>query len=236
MVLLAAVFLLCIARWFKNKKSVDPKSNKKDPYSLSEKGATRHSRSRRFDLDPLRTGELSLQLNDPVDALTSTSSLSKPISMEVEPPPSDLIVIHAIAEKGNPYQGYNLLQALLASNLRFGDQKIFHRYKTGENNSNYPLYSVATLNKPGTFDLAKMGGFSCDGLVFFSQLEGLTDSVRAFELMLDAAEKLVQTLGGHLADEARAVLTTNTIANMRKQASYYACLNAESVMDESACQ
>ena len=230
-VLFAAVVLLLVARWLKTKKPAGSGGVKKEQPPVLGKNATRHSRSRRFNLDPLSPGDLTLQESNEVDPLTSNSSLSnKPVAEEKAP--SDLIVVHAMAAKGRPYHGYDLLQALLANNLRFGDRKIFHRYETVANNLNHPLYSVASLNKPGTFDLPKMGSFSCDGLVFFVELKGLSDPIGALKLMLDSAEKLVATLGGHLADEARRLLTVEAVTHMREQARYYASSNAKVVVYE----
>jgi cell division protein ZipA len=226
-VLLAAVVLLPIARWLKNKKSASPKASRRQQPSVAGKGATRNSRSRRFEIQPLSSEDLSLQGSLQADALQAESSLSQPAAEA----PSDLIVIHAMAEEGKPYQGYDLLQALLANNLRFGDRKIFHCFDSASKSEN-PLYSVASINKPGTFDLPKMGNFSCDGLVFFMQLKHIADPVSALQAMLDAAEKLIASLGGHLTNERRQLLSTDAAAQMREQAAYYACENVKTAVNE----
>jgi cell division protein ZipA len=229
LVLSTAVVLLFVARWLKAKKPAGERSQRRKQPSLS-KGASRRSRSGRFDLNPIAGEDLNLQGGEQADALSSTNSLSN-AETDAKEAPSDLIVVHAMADPSKPYQGYDLLQALLANNLRFGERKIFHRHDV-DAKPDCPLYSVASLNKPGTFDLPKMGAFSCDGLIFFMELKGLKDPVGALQILLDGAEKLIATLGGHLADETRALLSTEAVARMREQAAYYACSNRASVVNE----
>lgn len=228
MVLSAAVVVLLAARWIKNRKPAGVRSDRQQP-SVAQKGATRSSRSSRFDLDPLSSDELNFNGDQQPDALTSSASLSKPTAPAEKPPA--LIVIHAIAGVDKPYQGYDLLQALLANNLRFGDRKIFHRYDALTSSAN-PLYSVTSMNKPGTFDLPKMNGFSCDGLIFFAQLDLVEDPAAVCQMMLDGAEKLIGTLGGYLADESRAMLSTEAVSAMREQAEYCAGLKPASAVNQ----
>jgi FtsZ-interacting cell division protein ZipA len=230
-VLCAAVVLLLGARWFKNKGTEGSTSEKRRQPSVAKSATRNNSRSRKFGLSPLSAGDLDFQDDGQVDALASTASLSEPETASQGDAPSPLLVIHAVAEGGKPYQGYDLLQALLANNLRFGDRKIFHRYGTGCDSAS-PIYSVTSLNKPGTFDLPKMGSFSCDGLIFFAQLDQIADPVDTCQMMLDAAEKLVGTLGGSLADEGRIALSADAVAKMREQASYYGRFKTAAVVNE----
>jgi cell division protein ZipA len=228
LILLATVVFLWVARSFKNRKSGNGERNRGRPPSVNAKGATRNNRRSRFELTPLSSNDLNLQPLEQVDALKVAHPIAEP-ALEPKPAPSDLIVLHAMADSDKPYQGYDLLQALLANNLRFGERHIFHRYDP-ETGAKLPLYSVTSLNKPGTFELPKMGSFSCDGLIFFAQLKGLKDPMSAFQLMYDAATKLVATLGGYLADESRSPLTPETANRMRSQAAYYARANRVSTV------
>lgn len=112
------------------------------------------------------------------------------------------------------YNGYELLQSLLANGLRYGKHNIFHRHetKTGRGHS---LFSLASVNKPGIFDLFKMGSFSCPGLVLFMLLKRTIDPMAAFDVMLETAHQLSEDLGGEVWDENRRTLNIDKVAQIR---------------------
>lgn len=117
-----------------------------------------------------------------------------------------LIMLYIMAPKGQPYNGYELLQALLSAGLRFGEMQIFHRYeqKTGRGKI---LFSLASATNPGTFELSKMGGFSCPGLILFLDLNKVQMPKKAFEIMLETVGQLSEDLGGEVLDESRQPLS-----------------------------
>lgn len=125
-----------------------------------------------------------------------------------------MIAIHMMALKERAYIGYELLQALLAAGLRYGDHNIFHRHEH-KNGQGLALFHLASVNAPGTFELTKMGAFSCPGLSFFMQLNSQRDNLQSFELMLDTANELLEGLGGELRDEHYKPLTMDKITEYR---------------------
>src|SRR3989338_6250995 len=117
-----------------------------------------------------------------------------------------IIILHVLATQGLEYAGYELLQALLSNNLRFGKMNIFHRYEKTDNTGDI-LFSVASVKEPGTFEMSKMGGFSTPGLVLFLRLGIIRDPMHAFEVMLFTAAQLLEDLGGELLDDRLQPLT-----------------------------
>lgn len=217
-VLGAAVALLLAARAVRNYKQRGLQG---------AKSATRSSKSSgRFSLKPLSTDELELKSDsDNADALTAKASLSTERTAAT-PAHSPLVVIHAMADKNKPYHGYDLLQSLLENNLRFGEHSIFHCYSGAD--MKQALFSVTSLNKPGTFDLPKMGSFSCDGLIFFAELDRVEQPEQVLQMMLDVSEKIVASLGGYLGDDKRTLLSTEVVQHMREQAVSYGSYRAAS--------
>lgn len=126
----------------------------------------------------------------------------------------EYITIHIMAPREYPYNGYELLQALLANGLRYGAMNIFHRHETKTGRGRV-LFSLASANKPGTFELSKMGSFSCPGLTLFMILNNLSDPMNAFDAMLETARQLVEDLGGELWNEQREVLNMDKVAKIR---------------------
>nr|WP_304985336.1 cell division protein ZipA C-terminal FtsZ-binding domain-containing protein [Coxiella-like endosymbiont] len=64
--------------------------------------------------------------------------------------------------------------------MRYGEKNIFYRHemKTGRGQI---LFNLASVNKPGTFELSKMGSFSCPGLVLFLLLKRVPNPMTAFD-------------------------------------------------------
>lgn len=120
-----------------------------------------------------------------------TSSSNTPIE-------DSLIMLRLMANNERPYRGYELLQSLLSAGLRYdGRQKIFHRYAL-PNGRGRCLFSLASVQSPGVFDMDTMGGYSCPGLVVFFQSAQSTAPSEDYKLMVDAAKQLIEDLGGSL--------------------------------------
>lgn len=126
---------------------------------------------------------------------------------------NNLVMLYLMAPENQPYNGYELLQALLSAGLRYGKMQIFHRHeqKTGRGDV---LFSLASATSPGTFELPKMGGFSCAGLVLFFETAKVKNAKKAFEVMIDTANQLAEDLGGDILDEERELLSDDKIAEI----------------------
>jgi cell division protein ZipA len=121
-----------------------------------------------------------------------------------------LVVLYLMAKQGQKFIGYELLQALLAAGLRFGDMFIFHRYQE-PNGHGLVLFSLASATEPGTFDMNKMGAFACQGLTLFMNLTGPEHDLKALEVLLTTAAQLADDLQGVVLDERRAPIAPERI-------------------------
>lgn len=142
-------------------------------------------------------------------------------------PLSDLVVLYIMADKAQPFSGYELLQALLSVELRFGKGNIFHRYSDNEESGEI-LFSVASIKEPGTFEMSKIGGFTTPGLAVFLQLGRISDPMLALETLLGTVKQLAEELGGTVKDDKHQPLKEEKIAQwydlaeelMKKQHTY----------------
>lgn len=130
-------------------------------------------------------------------------------------PLPDYLTFSLMADKGQPFGGYELLQAILGVGLRHGERQIFHRYATDEPTK--ILFSLASIAKPGTFSLESMGSFSTPGLIFIFEIERTPQLLNAFELLLETARQLSDELDGTLLDDRREALTPERIQTLRQQ-------------------
>lgn len=170
-----------------------------------------YSVEQKHDINPPEPEPLDSHLDHPKPDLDLDS--------EPEPVPpllkiTDLIIINLTAEPHQPYRGYELLQALLTSGLRYSKKGLFHRYDDPIGRGNI-LFNLVSSIEPGTFDLPKMGSFSTPGLTLFMQIPTVKNPTQVFDLMLSTANELAEDLGGQLLDEQRQPLTDEKIAKWR---------------------
>jgi cell division protein ZipA len=132
---------------------------------------------------------------------------------------TDLVVFYVMARAEQLFVGYELLQALSAVGLQYGEMNIFH-YRQ-EPDDTKALFSVASASEPGTFDLSEMGGIQCKGLCAFMDTKHLDDPRTAFETMLSTVKQLAEDLGGTVQDQRRQPITEQSImvARMRMRSS-----------------
>ena len=121
-----------------------------------------------------------------------------------------LVTFHLSAVESRPYQGYELLQAILSTGFRYGEMNIFHRYEK-KTNKGATLFSLVSSEKPGTFDLPNMAVFKTRGLSLFMDLNKVPEPMKAFEMMLHAAGQLTDDLGGRVLNANRELLTKEMV-------------------------
>lgn len=117
----------------------------------------------------------------------------KPRKTETE----DLFFISVHAKPGNTFGDDLFLKTLASVGLVFGDNHIFH-YDVKTETGDARLFSVAKLNKPGTFDICDPASLSCKGLLFFMHKRDCQRLVLAFDYMLEVAKQLAEDLDGVL--------------------------------------
>ncbi|MEM1191359.1 MAG: cell division protein ZipA [Pseudomonadota bacterium] len=129
---------------------------------------------------------------------------------------TEVIILHVMARDESGFGGQDILEILLACDLRFGDMNFFHRHEQQAGRG--PIqFSVANMLKPGVFDIDKMDEMRTRGLVFFLTLPGPEDMILAFDCMLETARAVARNLGGELLDESRSVLTQQAVEHSRQQ-------------------
>ncbi|MDR3478765.1 MAG: cell division protein ZipA C-terminal FtsZ-binding domain-containing protein [Gammaproteobacteria bacterium] len=127
----------------------------------------------------------------------------------------DLLIINVFAKPNHQFFSYDLLQAISATGMQFGEMSIFHHYQlTSE--GRVSLFSLASATEPGYFDIDRMGDFACAGLTLFTNLKDVPDAKATFELMLKTAEQLADDLDGELRANPRTPWN-DTVLNQYQQ-------------------
>lgn len=131
------------------------------------------------------------------------------------------VAITVMAREGQRFAGADLWRWLQSLDLEHGEMGIFHRRERGKSRRVPPLYSVANVVKPGTFDPEAMAEMTTPGVAMFLQLPGPDDPGAAFEEMIRAARKLAEGLNGVVCDDTRSTLTGQVINHMRERISEF---------------
>jgi cell division protein ZipA len=112
--------------------------------------------------------------------------------------PGNLLTISVFAKPHNRFASYDLLQAIAATGMQYGEMNIFHYYQRSKEGKKMILFSLASATKPGCFDLDRIGNFSCIGLTLFMDITQVPNPSQAFYLMVGTAEQLADDLEGEL--------------------------------------
>ena len=146
---------------------------------------------------PSLNGELSEAEQDDLDG-------AEPVEKEPpRPPVQEKIVSLFIAEReGTHILGQNIHQALEVQGLKFGDRQIYHRLIGDE-----PVFSVASLLKPGYLDPEDAMVFTTPGLTVFMVLPGPQRPADAIRDMLSTADRLAKELNAQVYDSRKQLLS-----------------------------
>jgi cell division protein ZipA len=135
--------------------------------------------------------------------------------------PIERIVTLFVAARTNEFMhGSNLVVAAEKAGLTFGDMGIFHRLVSGKSEAG-PIFSMANMVKPGSFDMRHIDELKTPGVSFFMALPGPLSALDAWDAMLPTAQRLAELLDGHVLDEERNALGRQRVAHIRDELRAY---------------
>ncbi|MCB1606456.1 MAG: cell division protein ZipA [Xanthomonadales bacterium] len=140
-----------------------------------------------------------------------------------ERPDSDfdrIVTLFLLAREGGTIQGQDLVVAAEKAGLVFGDKCIYHRLIDGRPDQG-PVFSVANLTEPGSFELSAMDRLSTPGVCFFMTLPGPLSALEALDTLLPAAQRMSELLDAQLLDEERNALGRQRILSLRDEMRQY---------------
>lgn len=158
--------------------------------------------------------------DDTLDGLKGIVALSSDDIVEEEGEPAtpaieEVIILSLMAPAGEPYNGMQLLGAMEQCGLSHGEMGIFHY---PDLDTNQPLFSVANVLEPGSFDMETIGEVETPGLALFMQLPAPIDGEKALLTFVQQAKRLKELLGGKLTDRQRRELTRDTLDELKETA------------------
>ena len=120
------------------------------------------------------------------------------VASEAPAPVETVVTLRFIpSEKEIPSD--RVILALRKAGLKHGRYGIFHYH--ADELSGEPMFSVANLTEPGSFDLTRLSETRIRGMSFFMVLPGVGDPVERFDRMVETARALARELHAELRDE-----------------------------------
>jgi cell division protein ZipA len=163
----------------------------------------------------VRSPALSQQRVEPAlgDAWSDEPAATQVEQAQAPPVPQEKIVtLRVIAAASAPFDGGTLVEVLRAAGLEHGKFSIFHAHAADGS----ALFSVASLVKPGSFDLETIAQKQFPGIVLFAVLTpGGDTGTDVVDTMLSTAKQLAHRLNGSLQDDRGAPLTLQRLAAIR---------------------
>jgi cell division protein ZipA len=129
--------------------------------------------------------------------------------------PEKIVTIRILSRAGTPFRAEDLVLALREAGLRHGRFGIFHAPVSDTDDT--PIFSVASLTEPGSFDLTRVHTDVYQGVSLFLGLPGPVEGVTAFEAMVNAARAVAKRLDGNLVDEHGSTLSVQRERYLREE-------------------
>ncbi|RDZ28368.1 cell division protein ZipA [Lysobacter silvisoli] len=165
--------------------------------------------------DATRQAELEL-FERTLDGGAATSELGRRATEEFD----KIVTLYLAARAGAKLHGPDIVVAAEKAGLVYGHMGVFHRLVEGHPERG-PVFSVANIMKPGSFDMAQIQALETPAIAFFLTLPAPVPALDAWETMLPTAQRMAELLDGVVLDEQRNALGRQRIAHLRDELRAY---------------
>lgn len=131
-----------------------------------------------------------------------------------------IVSLYVAAKAGNKLRGPDIVVAAEKAGLTFGYMDVFHRLIDGRPEQG-PVFSVANIIKPGSFEMSSIGELETPAIAFFLTLPAPLSALDAWDTMLPAAQRMSELLDGVVLDEERNALGRQRIQHIRDELRSY---------------
>lgn len=131
-----------------------------------------------------------------------------------------IVTVYIAARAGEKLRGPDIVVAAEKAGLAYGHMNVFHRLVEGHPERG-PVFSVANIMKPGSFDMATIQELETPAIAFFLTLPAPMTALDAWEKMLPTAQRMAELLDGVVLDESRNALGRQRIAHIRDELRGY---------------
>lgn len=131
-----------------------------------------------------------------------------------------IVTLYIAAKAGQLLHGPDIVVAAEKAGLSYGHMNVFHRLVEGHPERG-PIFSVANIKKPGSFDMADIQSLETPAIAFFLTLPAPMNALDAWETMEPTARRMAELLDGVVLDEQRNALGRQRVAHIREELRTY---------------
>jgi len=131
-----------------------------------------------------------------------------------------IVSLFVAAKAGEMLRGEDIVVAAEKTGLTFGHMNVFHRLVEGHPERG-PVFSMASILKPGSFDMASIREMQTPAIAFFLTLPAPLTALDAWEKMLPTVQRMAELLEGVVLDDSRNALGRQRIAHIRDELRAY---------------
>ncbi|MCG9631552.1 cell division protein ZipA [Vibrio sp. Isolate30] len=161
-----------------------------------------------FETQPLHQEE--------VEPIVEAAVSTKPEEAQEDDLGLEVIVLNVHCAGETPFVGTELFRSMENNGLTYGEMSIYHCFAEAAETPKV-IFSVANMMQPGTLEHDNPADFTTKGISFFMTLPCYGQADQNFNVMLSAAQKIADDLGGNVLDESRNLMTPNRLSEYRKQ-------------------
>ncbi|AZR26311.1 cell division protein ZipA [Xanthomonas vasicola pv. arecae] len=131
-----------------------------------------------------------------------------------------IVSLFVAAKAGQVLRGEDVVVAAEKTGLVFGHMNVFHRLVEGHPERG-PIFSMASILKPGSFDMANIRELQTPAIAFFLTLPAPMTALDAWEKMLPTVQRMAELLDGVVLDDSRNALGRQRVAHIRDELRAY---------------
>lgn len=163
--------------------------------------------------DSGRQGELALA--EPAAAVPELE-LGKRVQEDFD----KIVSLYVAARAGEVLRGEDIVVAAEKTGMIYGHMQVFHRLLEGKPEAG-PVFSMASILKPGSFDMATISQMETPAIAFFLTLPAPLPALDAWEKMEPTVQRMAELLDAVVLDDGRNALGRQRIAHIRDELRAY---------------
>lgn len=132
---------------------------------------------------------------------------------------NEILVLYITSPTHNLFNGLSISKAADKVGMVYGHMNIFHHFGPGKLHSGQPLFSIANMYEPGSFDLGRMADLKTKGIAAFMYSPASIDASVVFELYLNTTQRIAKLLGGDVRTSDNELLNSASINALREKAA-----------------
>jgi cell division protein ZipA len=161
-------------------------------------------------------GDAALQSEMDLPGGAASSDLGRRASEDFD----KIVTLYIAARAGEMLRGPDIVVAAEKTGLTYGHMNVFHRLVEGHPERG-PVFSVANIMKPGSFEMATIQSLETPAIAFFLTLPAPLPALDGWEMMLPTAQRMAELLDGVVLDESRTALGRQRIQHLRDELRAY---------------